>query len=89
MDEQELMDRAARRAESRSEFIASAVARYRDAMGLDNGQIAAQLGIGTEALASLMLCERPRLGSQYAPDLADIAQAYDADEDRLATVLLW
>lgn len=80
------LSRLARQAESRSEFVASRVAAYQEANGLDDIALAALLGCGQASLVHLRLCFLPR-SDHFQEDVQVIANHVHADPVKLAEVL--
>jgi hypothetical protein len=81
-----LTRRAAERAAERPTFMAWVLARYRDAEGVDDDQLAHFLGITREALDQLALCGRPRQ-DLFKEDVAAIAERFGADPHRLTNLI--
>ena len=84
----ELMQYAAQRAEGRPEFIASALAAYRERHGVDDLAIARRLGVGADGYARLALCLWPRPADAYFRERVDnIAAFVRARVDVLTEIL--
>lgn len=81
-----LAQRAAQQAESRPEFLASAIKRYGQQEGLGWEGIAQRLKIDRGQLAKLALCRRPRR-TNYAEDMAQIAEYVGMDRALLKEFL--
>ena len=79
----DLMQHAAQRAEARPEFIASALAAYRERHGVTDGDVARRLWLNADNYARLALCLRP----VDATGIADIAEFVGARLDALTEIL--
>lgn len=76
----ERIDALARRLESESDFLASALAIYAQAENLSDEGLARRLGCEQSRLAAIRLCRMPR-GSQphFRQDIGRIADAFHID----------
>jgi transcriptional regulator with XRE-family HTH domain len=81
------LDRLARLAQTRPTLLAGPLKLYQEQEGLDDEQLAAQLGCEVEALARLALCERPRPAPHFREDVERIARYIQADTLQLAMVI--
>lgn len=81
------LDRLAQLAQTRPTLLAGPLKLYQEQEGLDDEQLAAQLGCKVEALARLALCERPRPAPHFHKDVARIAHYIQADTLQLARVI--
>lgn len=81
----DLMALAARRAESRPEYVASRLAAYRDRHGLTDADVAVRLGLTTDELVSLALCLMTAGTEETA--IPTMAEWFGIDQERLAGVL--
>ena len=75
---------AVRRAEQRPEFVASVLARYRDAEHVGEEQVASRLGCSEQDYLRLALCRAPRQPS--AGDFQQLAAFAGADALALARI---
>ena len=83
-----LLRRAARRAERRPGFLASALLPYARAEGLGDEELAARLGCRRETLPQLLLCRRPNgEGADWRAAVETIAARFSLDPERLAEIL--
>jgi hypothetical protein len=78
--------RTARAAETRSGFLAAVFAQYRAVEQIDDVELAYRLTIGTDRLAALSLCLRPR-SDCFGQDVAAISRRFGADAGALASVI--
>lgn len=75
-------------AEQDAGLVASALASYRERLGLDRAGLAWWLGIGPDRLAALALSTRPDpTSATFAERIGQLADHYGADPGRLAEVL--
>lgn len=81
------LDRLAQLAQARPNLLAGPLKLYQEQEGLDDEQLAAQLGCDVEALARLALCERPRPAPRFREDVARIARYIQADPLQLAMLI--
>lgn len=84
--EEFLVRRAAAAAATRPVFLAWALARYREAEGLDDAGLAVLLRIEPGQLGLLGLCRRPH-PERFGDDLLAIANRFGVVPDRLALVI--
>jgi hypothetical protein len=78
----------ARRAESDSFFLASALATYAESESLGERELAQVLGCNVASLPRLCLCRRPRREPAFfREDIGRIASVFEVNEERLAEVV--
>ncbi len=82
----DLLCRAARAAEQRPAFLASAFAAYRAAERLDEQGLARILGIPLEQVCALALCLRPR-PSSFSDDVRRMAERFHVEPHTLAGII--
>jgi transcriptional regulator with XRE-family HTH domain len=74
------LDALARRLETESDFLASALATYADAENLSDEDLATRLGCETSRLAAIRLCRMPRSApAHFRQDINRIAEAFQID----------
>jgi hypothetical protein len=80
-----LLPALARRVSDDPFFLASVLKVYAESEAMDDEQLAAQLGCGTETLVPLRLCRRPRPEPpQFRQDVEVIAARFQIRADVLA-----
>lgn len=76
----ERMNALARRLETDSEFLASALATYANAENLSEEDLATRLGCETSRLVAVRLCRTPRSAPAYfRQDIVRIAETFQID----------
>jgi hypothetical protein len=78
--------RAAARAAERGNYMAGLLTAYQEMQGMDERQLAADLGCSDERLLLLGLCRAPRR-AQFAADVREVAAFAGADPGRLAQMI--
>ena len=81
-----VLRRAAATAAVRPAFLGWALARFRQAEGLDDAGLTRWLGTDLGSLEWLGLCRRPR-PDRFAADIAALSTRYGVDPSRLAAVI--
>jgi|SRR6266571_3630793 len=81
-----LLAHAARRAQTRSEYLGWILARYMEAEHKTHEELADLLSISIENLSRVQLCLRPRAES-FTADLSQIACKFQLDMGELAAVI--
>jgi hypothetical protein len=82
------MARAAKTAEMRPFFVASALATYRTLKQIDDATLAAELGCTAIGLSRLALCRRPEgIGAMFRTEVEQIAEHAGCRADALASIL--
>lgn len=74
-------------AKERPNLLAGPLDLYKEQEGLDDEQLAAQLGCELGAIARLALCERPRPHPHFREDVERIAAYIQVDTLQLATLI--